>query len=395
MELTLKQQIGLKVTLERYRQHQKYTVISGYAGTGKSTLVHHIIDALALEGINPDQDVVFTSFTGKACNVLQKMGNKNVSTLHKLLYEHYPRPDGSFVRRPVPYNSLPYKIVIVDEVSMVPMDLMKQLAKHPVYVICCGDPFQLPPIDKDADNHLLDHPHVFLDEIMRQAAESDIIQLSLAIREGRPLPRTNNNDALVISKEELTTNHYQWADQIICATNETRIGINNQMRELLGRGAQPEDGDKVICLRNYWEEFSEEGEALVNGTIGYLQHPYKDWHNPPYTLHLPKIYYTVADFVSDSGQHFSGLHLDTQQILTGAPQLDFKQKFVLNKAQPWAVPMEFTYGYAITGHKSQGSQWDKVLVVEERFPFSREEHARWLYTTVTRAAEKLVLVHKD
>ena len=130
----------------------------------------------------------------------------------------------------------------------------------------------------------------------------------------------------------------------------------------------------------------------MNGTIGYLQHPYKDWHNPPYTLHLPKIYYTVADFVSDSGQHFSGLHLDTQQILTGTPQLDFKQKFVLNKAQPWAVPMEFTYGYAITYWKAQGSQWNKVLALEEKFPFDKETHSRALYTAVTRASEKLVLV---
>ena len=56
------------------------------------------------------------------------------------------------------------------------------------------------------------------------------------------------------------------------------------------------------------------------------------------------------------------------------------------------VPREFAFGYAITTHKAQGSEWDKVLVIEEKFPFSKEEHARWLYTAVTRASEKLVLV---
>ena len=54
--------------------------------------------------------------------------------------------------------------------------------------------------------------------------------------------------------------------------------------------------------------------------------------------------------------------------------------------------MEFTYGYAVTTHKAQGSEWDKVLILEEKFPFEKEEHARWLYTAVTRASEKLVLV---
>jgi exodeoxyribonuclease-5 len=56
------------------------------------------------------------------------------------------------------------------------------------------------------------------------------------------------------------------------------------------------------------------------------------------------------------------------------------------------VPYEFTYGYAITGHKAQGSQWSKVVVYEEGFPFVKEEHARWLYTCITRAQEKLVLL---
>ena len=53
-----------------------------------------------------------------------------------------------------------------------------------------------------------------------------------------------------------------------------------------------------------------------------------------------------------------------------------------------------TYGYAITCHKSQGSQWDKVLVIEEDFPFAKEEHKQWLYTACTRAAEKLVIIKK-
>lgn len=99
---------------------------------GKSTLVKFIVSALP--NINPDEDVIYTSFTGKATQVLQKKGNKNVSTLHKLLFESIPKADGTFYRKPVEF--IPYKIVIVDECSMVPKELLQRLIKYPVYVIC-------------------------------------------------------------------------------------------------------------------------------------------------------------------------------------------------------------------------------------------------------------------
>ena len=86
--------------------------------------------------------------------------------------------------------------------------------------------------------------------------------------------------------------------------------------------------------------------------------------------------------------------MDEKQILTGERCLDYKKIFRLSSNTKTAhlIPMEFTYGYAITGHKSQGSQWDKVLVIEERFPFEKEEHIKWLYTCCTRASSRLVLV---
>ena len=126
IELNKKQLEGLEFAVARYRAGEKCTIISGYAGTGKSTLVKFIIAALKDDGINPDKDVVYTSFTGKATQVLQKKGNKNVSTLHKLLYKYYPRADGTFYRSPVPL--IDYKIVIVDECSMVPKELLLQLS---------------------------------------------------------------------------------------------------------------------------------------------------------------------------------------------------------------------------------------------------------------------------
>ena len=395
MELNEKQKNGLTLALQRYKNKEKYTVIAGYAGAGKSTLVRFIIEELKTYGVK-ETDVCFACFTGKAAQVLLKKGNKNVITLHKLLYKSIPKESGGFVRIPNP--SIPYKIVVVDEVSMAPKTLMDLLFKHNVYVICLGDPFQLPPVDKKEDNHLLDTPHIFLDEIMRQAQESEIIQLSMAIRENRPIEVFQGKEVQILNKEELNTGMLTWADQILVATNATRVSINTQMRKLLNFGEKPQDGDKIICLRNYWDCFSDNEEPLVNGTIGILKDSFLTKRYLPSIVKstdgLSHIDLIVGDFISDSGMYFHSLEMDKKMIDTGEFSLDWKTVYQLNRNPRTRdiPPLEFTYGYAITCHKAQGSEWDKVLVIEEKFPFDKIEHARWLYTAVTRASDKLVLL---
>lgn len=397
MILTNKQNEGLIEAIRRYKAHEKVTVISGYAGTGKSTLVKFIIaEIAALGGVDPDHDVCYSCFTGKACQVLQKKGNKNVLTLHKLLYDSRPKLDGGFIR--IPRTQIDYKIVIVDEVSMAPKSLIDLLFKHKVHVICLGDPFQLPPVDKDEDNHLLDNPHIFLDEIMRQAAESEIIRLSMKIRhyEAFESEFKQGKEVCIYPLNALSMGMLNWSDQVLVGTNATRISINNQMRQFLGRGDKPEDGDKLICLRNYWDDFSDDGAALVNGTIGYLEDSFESFHCIPRWVgaNIDTFDVVVGNFISDSGERYPNLTMDKKLILTGEKSLDWRTSYKMSKSTKLAglVPKEFAYGYAITGHKSQGSEWDKVLVIEENFPYNKEEHARWLYTTVTRSAKKLVLI---
>lgn len=392
MELTKKQLEGLKIANERFKNREKFTVIAGYAGTGKSTLVKFIVQNLP--GVDPDEDVCYATFTGKAAQVLLKKGNKNVSTLHKLLYQSIPRPDGTFFRRPV--ESIDYTIVIVDEVSMAPKSLMQQLMKYNVHVICLGDPFQLPTIEKDEDNHLLDNPHIFLDEIMRQEAESEIIRLTMDIRNYKPIDLLNGNEVKVFDKSDLNTGMMTWADQILVGTNATRTSMNAQMRDLMGRQGGPQTGDKVICLRNYWDIMADNEDPLVNGTIGHIEDCYSNYFYLPFYMGGDKIDTLGCNFISDSGARFGSMQLDTKMILTGEKCVDWKTAYRMEKnpKTKGLLPFEFTYGYAITTHKAQGSEWDKVLVIEERFPFDKEEHARWLYTACTRAAEKLILIRK-
>jgi exodeoxyribonuclease-5 len=393
MILTNRQNEGLKIALTRYKNHEKYTVISGYAGTGKSTLVKFIIEALDVD----EDRVCFACFTGKAAQVLLKKGNKNVKTLHKLLYKSFPKPDGTFGR--IPVESIPYDIIIVDEVSMAPKSLMTLLATYNVHIICLGDPFQLPPVDKDEDNHLLDHPHIFLDEIMRQAQESEIIRLTMDIRAGKSIKPIQGNEVIVSHKDELNTGMLQWADQVICATNATRVALNTQMRQLSGlNNLKPQNGDKIVCLRNYWDSFSDDGEdPLINGTIGWIDNCFTTFIQLPRWAEGQQIPILNCNFKTDSNSIFSSLDMDRDMIITGESSLNWKTSFKLSKNPKTRllVPKQFTYGYAITCHKAQGSEFEKVLVVEEKFPFDKEEHARWLYTGCTRASEKLVIIQKD
>ena len=231
---------------------------------------------------------------------------------------------------------------------------------------------------------------------MRQAAESEIIRVSMDIRAMKPLVEMHGNEVQVFNKADLNTGMLMWADQVLVGTNTTRIAINNQMRSLLGRGNMPEDGDKVICLRNYWNNFSNTGGALTNGTIGYLHDTVNAPKYLPYWCGGDVIPAINTRFVSDSNEDFGRLSMDKTMILTGEKGIDSKLAFRLSKNEKTKglVPMEFTFGYAITTHKAQGSQWPKVLVIEDRFPFNIVEHAGWLYTAVTRSSDKVVIVKK-
>ena len=386
MVLTKKQEEGLKIAVERYNNGEPWTCIAGYAGTGKSTLVKFIVAALNLR---PD-DVCYITFTGKAALVLRDKGCPNAMTAHRLLYQSFPKYDGTFYhkpRRPIP----PYKLIIVDEISMLPDEIWQLLLSHNVHIIALGDPGQLPPIG--TDNGVLEHPHIFLDEIMRQAQESEIIKLTMDIRAGKPLQLMNGKEVKIVDKKDVVEGMYLWADQIIVGKNETRRYINDLMRQYLHgvTDTTPIEGDKVICLRNDWDHPNEAGDVMVNGTIGTIYGIKKTdsyWLKPMMTANFIPDGVTETDIdLNPCDPVFRDVNMDYKLLTTGEPTVN-KNNF-RRFPKEWR-PREFDYGYCITCHKAQGSEYNKVLVFEE---FLRgNDHARWLYTAATRAKEKLVIV---
>lgn len=392
MILTTKQEEGLRISIARYKAGEPWTCISGYAGSGKSTLIKFIVAALGIA----DEDVCYVAFTGKAASVLKQKGCDNAMTAHKLLYKAKPLSDGTFIFVPRDELEHSYKLLIVDEVSMLPKKMWDLLLSHRVYVLACGDPEQLPPINPEDDNHVLDHPHVFLDEIMRQAQESEIIRLSMHVREGKPLStfKAAGAQVQVYSPHELVDGMYDWADQILCATNAKRTAINNYVRKKRGFGEKPEVGDRIISLRNHWEDFSTSGSwALTNGAIGTITDFSLQFIDVPSYITRDPILYMNTDMELEDNDMFIQIPIDYNCLKNGQSDLNSKQIFQINKCKNCPdAPYEFAYAYAITTHKAQGSEWDRVLVFEERFPFAKEEHRRWLYTACTRAREKLVVI---
>ena len=391
MQLTNKQELGLKIAVERYKNHEAWTCIAGYAGTGKSTLVKFIVQAL---NIDPDY-VCYIAYTGKAAKVLRDKGCSNAMTAHRLLYQSFPRADGTFyhkIKRPLDW---PYKLIIVDEISMLPKEIWELLLSHNIHVICLGDPFQLPPIGED--NQVLYNPHIFLDEIMRQAQESEIIRLTMDIRDGKSLTPYKGKEIQIIDPKDIVGGMYGWADQIIVAKNLTRRNINSQMRHMLFGvdNEVPVEGDKIICLRNAWETVTEAGDVLVNGTIGTINNIR---YNKNHSFLKPQM---TADFVSDDytdfdievspfDVYFRDLNIDYKLLTTGEPIVTEKN---FRRFPKQFRPLTFDYGYCITCWKAQGSEYPKVLVFEENFPKKNSlDHLKYLYTAATRASEKLVIV---
>ncbi len=344
--------------------------VFGYAGSGKTTMAKEIAASV-------DGQVLYMCFTGKAALVLRKKGCAGASTIHSAIYKPVEDPLTGHTEfalnpeSPVAYASL----VVVDEVSMVGEDIGLDLLSYGTKVLVLGDPFQLPPIK--GEGFFTDvTPDIMLTEIHRQAAENPIIRMSMDIREGRTLAPGYYGESLVVRRSEISRDTMAemvlHADQLLCGMNKTRQTFNTRVRELSGiAGAgmpwHPTVGDKLVCLKN------SRMKGLLNGGL-WAADKVGGLHGSKFLMRVTSLDEdgVVPVDVETPMEFFKGTE----------KELDWK---ALKQAD------QFTYGYALTVHKSQGSQWDNVLLYDESSVF-RDTSARHRYTAVTRAAEKVTVV---
>ncbi len=366
-----------------------YLTLGGYAGTGKTTLIAYLRQALRQH--DPEARVAFCAYTGKATRVLterlreQKVPRRkdSVSTIHSLIYTTQDAVGGGTPNW-VLKESLERDFIIVDEASMVDEVIWRDLLSFELPILAVGDHGQLPPVGSPFN--LMAEPMVRLERIFRQAEDSPIIEMGtlartsgeLSVREygagvrklDRALPETG------IMVQELLES---WRPDllVLCGYNQTRVKLNAAMRGFRDiESAEPVSGDRVVCLRN------NRVKKIYNGMIGrivrcVLVSPDED---PDGRWYEAEIELEGEDYT------YSG-HVLREQFGAAETARDVPLAPDGERGDLW------DFGYALTVHKAQGSQAQRVLLFEERFARSSEEDwRRWLYTAVTRAQEELTVI---
>lgn len=364
----------------------------GFAGSGKSSLALDLASSAAGQ-------VRFAAFTGKAAWVMSQKGCLGATTIHRLIY--LPRvkcqqrlrelaeqlraeqdPDrrrelqvlhdeerANLARPAFTLNtSSPLRdaaLLVIDECSMVGEQVGRDLLSFGVPILALGDPAQLPPVkDRGYFTDPRQEPDLMLEEIHRQAEGSPVLHLASLARRGLELPLGRHGESRVALRRDLSIAEAAEHDQIIVGRNSTRRAINARMREHLGHGSDPlpVPGDRLVCLRNDYET------GLLNGS---------QWRC--LAAHVLDAERALLEVEDDEGTR---LVVESHLAYLRGDEPAF---YEVREAQC------FDFAYAITAHKAQGSQWPSVCVVDESSAFQGES-ARWLYTAVTRAAERVTVI---
>jgi exodeoxyribonuclease-5 len=333
----------------------------GYAGTGKTTLARHLAEDV-------DGKVLFAAFTGKAALVMRRKGCAGASTIHSLIYK--PLESETEVPTFELWDDAPVaeaKLIVIDECSMVDAELGRDLMSFGVPVLVLGDPAQLPPI-QGGGFFTEAEPDVMLTEVHRQAQNDPIVRLSMEIRAGQRLVPGEYGASQVVRRDALDPQRVLDADQVLVGRNATRRAYNARMRERRGfTEALPMLGDKLVCLRN------NRRKGLFNGGLWVIK-------EKPKTRRAILGMRLRPD--EDAGGRIVKVSVRPECFTGAIEQVEWLQR----KRHD-----EFDFGYVLTVHKSQGSQWDEVVLFDESFAFP-DSRERWLYTGVTRAAKRLTVV---
>lgn len=391
---------------------EKMFVIAGYAGTGKTTIAKIIADMVANDN-NGTYYPQFVTFTGKAASVLRAKGCDNCTTIHSMIYSSADKCKKKIEELREEHKRLKYdlsqgkvggdqyafenkrieskleaekknlcqpkfflnensdlkthKLVIVDEYSMLDVRMVEDLLKVcGGKVLFLGDPGQLPPVDKKPYPF---KPNIFLDEIHRQALDSPILRAATQVRETGLINLCDWKEFRCVEPSKLQWEDYRDASQLISGKNETVKRYNQKFRDKLGYTSKlPESGEKVMCFKNNHDLF------ILNGVV----------------------YNVTADCEFGEDWEQAMLSIENDDIKYDDLSV-WSKRFEYYKIQPepeiFKKYDQFDFCYAITAHKSQGSEYDNVIIVDDYIFNNRPlDRKRWLYTSITRGAKTVTLV---
>lgn len=375
---------------------QPIFVVSGFAGTGKTFLIRHLMEELGL-------DAIYAAYTGKAALVMSKLNDISARTCHSLIYRP-KEPDKAECERLFTAiksassdgekkdlqqalreaQKIKFElrddsdlhgadILNLDECSMVNDEMKTDLVRFKTPIIALGDPGQLPPIE-GTGALFRGEPDVLLTEIMRQAADNPIIDMTVRARKGIPFQYCREGAARRLDRNELSIEDMAEADQVLCGKNATRRMLNAKMRLVHNRrDVYPEPGDKLICLRNNAEM------GLFNGLMAEVVERGDLTDNAVKLKIKSETRPNSPQWIEALRAHFDIYH--DKDALEGVRWWQRKDT------------EEFDFGYAITVHKAQGSQYENVVLYDDKFGvWDKALRRQWLYTAVSRAAETITVL---
>ena len=362
------QEQAISMVSDWYRSGGKgFFYLAGFAGTGKTTIARHLIADL-------NAKPMYGAYTGKAAAVMRKSGCDGAETLHSKIYKFsQDEVTGDFIKRVNRGSkSAPMQadIFVIDECSMVNEELGKDIMSFGKPVLVLGDPGQLPPV-KGGGFFTSGEPHMMLTEIHRQARDNPIIELASKARCGEQIDLGKyGENCAVVTKEEFRDGYkITDFDQVLVGKRSTRAAYNNRLRDIKGMAGLVAVGERLLCSNN------NRTTAVFNGGMFEVV----DTHGA--TDHHPRMLGVTVQSL-DVPDREPLKTIVRQEFLTG------------EKAPHWTELRgtdQFEYGYVLTVHKAQGSQWGRVVLFDEAFG-STADRQRWRYTGITRAAEQLVIV---
>ena len=369
--------------------------IEGPAGTGKSVVLANIISRLGLR----EEEILPMAYTGQAVSVMRMKGLSSAVTCHSGLFVYLEVPiiddDGNYImdtklNKPKTVmrrfdkdlkSSYPeLKLIIIDECWMVPASFKKHIDKTGYKVIAAGDSSQLPPI-KENPAYLVYGKVYHLTQLMRQSADSAIVQVALAAKNGERLQYGSyNNGEVIITDHYPSAKTFGIVDVTLCGYVKTRNDINNSYRYdyLHANSPLPLPGEKMVCRMNNWEK-SSCGISLTNGLNGIV-------YNTPINLELGvKDNIFKMDFTTNIGVSFKRLSCDYNFLLGD----EESRRIIKEDKHKRRIGNKFDYGYSCTVHSSQGSEYGRGIYIYENLPGdNRSLH----YTAITRFRNQLVII---
>lgn len=383
-ELTEQQKQALKKTKEWWKNpYKRVWEISGAAGTGKTTIVYHLIEEIGLS----HNEVLFMAYIGKATLALARKGNF-AQTIHSTIYDLVEVPERDSNGRPILIEGRPkttisfvkkqklpsnIKLLVVDEALMVSEGIALDILSFGIPVIALGDRNQLDPVF--GAPYFLKKPDITLTEPMRQSLDSPILYLANKAMRGEYIKKGKYDNCYVIDKEMLNDNMLIDADCVLCGRNTTRDKINQHVRYdvFKHKTAYPSIGEKLICRQNNWKLCLDDNIFLINGMVGFMDNIYLETYNGR-SVNID----FRPDFLTNSA--FKNISIDYRHLTERLDTTSKKRSFY-NK---------FEYAYAISIHLAQGSEWDNVLIYNESYG-TVEYRKKSLYTAITRAKKQLIL----